>query len=135
MNHSVRQDRLEQLVLKEIRPAFDAYRYRVTVSQKETDNSKRMESLRGKLKRLNELYIDGAIEKADYDAKRASYNAELSRFEPSRTVDTTALENLLNQPWESLYGDLDAGGKSAFWMSMIDHITWDGANISIEFKR
>lgn len=134
MNHSVRQDRLEQLVLKEIRPAFDAYRYKVTVLQKEADNSKRIETLRAKLKRLNELYIDGAIEKADYDTKRASYNAELSRLEPARAVDTTALENLLNQPWESLYGDLDADGKSAFWMSMIDYITWDGANISIEFK-
>jgi transcriptional regulator with XRE-family HTH domain len=63
-----------------------------------------------------------------------SHNAELSRLEPSRAVDTTAIENLLNQPWESLYGDLDADGKSSFWCSMIDHITWDGANISIEFK-
>ena len=135
MNLSLRQDRLEQMMLDEIRPAFDAFKYHVEVEQSQTDNSERIKSLRGKLKRLNELYVDGAIEKVDFDAKRADYMHQISVLSEQRINDTTEIETLLNQPWETLYNRLEnPKDKAQFWRAMVGSIVWNGKTISIRFK-
>ena len=134
MNRSLRQDRLEQMMLDEIRPAFDAFKYRVEVDQSQPDNSERIKSLRAKQKRLTEMYIDGAIDRGAYDARKASINAEISRLEPHRINDTKEIETLLNQPWETLYNGLtDLQAKASFWRVMVKAVRWDGKKISIEF--
>jgi DNA invertase Pin-like site-specific DNA recombinase len=132
-NVSLRQDRLEQMMLTQIRPAFDAYKYRVEIEQSKTDNSERIESIRGKLKRLNELYIDGAIERDVFDAKRADYKARIEQLTPQRINDTDEVQKLLNSPWETLYNDLDEKGRGAFWRSIVRCVRWDGKDIEIDF--
>lgn len=132
-NVSLRQDRLEQMMLTEIRPAFDAYKYRVEIEQSKTDNSERIESIRGKLKRLNELYIDGAIERDVFDAKRADYKARIEQLTPQRINDTAEVQKLLNSPWETLYNELDEKGRGAFWRSVVRCVRWDGKDIEIDF--
>ena len=134
MNRSLRQDRLEQMMLKEIRPAFDAYKYHVEVEQSKADNSERIKTLRSKLKRLNELYVDGVIERADFDAKRADLNAQIRSLSAQRITDTKSIEMALNAPWDTLYNDLDEPGRSAFWRTIVDSIAWNGKDISIQFK-
>lgn len=133
MNHGLRQDRLEQMLLTQIRPAFDAYKYRVEIEQSKTDNSERIESIRGKLKRLNELYIDGAIDRAVFDSKRADYKARIEQLTPQRINDTTEVQKLLNSPWETLYNGLDEKGRGAFWRSIVRCVRWDGKDIEIDF--
>ena len=133
MNHGLRQDRLEQMMLTRIRPAFDAYKYKVELEQSQADNSERIEALRGKLKRLNDLYIDGAIDKDAYDARRASYRAEIDRLDAPRINDTSEVERLLNEPWETLYNGLDEKGRGAFWRSIVRCVRWDGKDIEIDF--
>lgn len=133
MNHGLRQDRLEQMLLTQIRPAFDAHKYRVEIEQSKTDNSERIESIRGKLKRLNELYIDGAIDRAVFDAKRADYKARIEQLTPQRINDTTDVQKLLNSPWETLYNGLDEKGRGAFWRSIVRCVRWDGKDIEIDF--
>ena len=137
MGRTVRQDRIEQFLLNSIRPAFNDYKYRVEIEQNEhnaDNNSERIERLRAKLKRLNDLYIDGAIDKDEYDRRKASYNAEIDRLEPHRTIDMSEVETLLNQPWETLYNELDsADAKAAFWRSMIKSVYFDGMDLSIDF--
>lgn len=134
---TVRQDRIERFLLESIRPAFNAYKYKVELEQNErnnTDNSKRIERLRDKLKRLTDLYIDGAISRDEYDRRKASYTADIARLEPQRTVDMSELEMLLNQPWETLYNELDsADAKASFWRSIISVVYFDGKNLSIDF--
>ena len=131
---TLRQEQIEQFLLESIRPAFNAYKYRVEVDRAETDNSERIERLRGKLKRLTDLYIDGAISKDEYDRRRVSYNAEIDRLEPQRTNDISEIETLLNMPWETLYNELDtADAKGAFWRSMIKTVYFDGKDLTIDF--
>ena len=137
LNAVIRQDRIEQFLLNSIRPAFDAYKYRVEIEQNERNadnNSERIERLRDKLKRTTELYIDGAISRDEYDRRRASYNADIARLEPQRTVDMSEMETLLNMPWETLYNELDSSdAKGAFWRSMIKTVYFDGTNLTIDF--
>lgn len=131
---TVRQDRIEQFLLDSIRPAFDDYKYSVEIEQKETDNSERIERIRGKLNRLTELYIDGAISKDEYDRRRTDYNDQIDRLEPKRIVDMSEIETLLNQPWESLYNDLDsAEAKGAFWRTIIKAVYFNGTDLRIDF--
>ena len=134
MDRTIRQDRLEQFLLDSIRPAFNAFKYKVEIERNETDNSERIERIRGKLNRLTELYIDGAISKDDYDQRRASYNAQIDSLEPRRINDMSEMENLLNQPWESLYNTLEtAEEKGAFWRSMVKAVYFNGMDIRIDF--
>ena len=137
MGRTVRQDRIEQFLLQSIRPAFDAYKYRVEIEQNERDvsnYSERIDRLRDKLKRLTDLYIDGAITRDEYDRRRASYNDEIDRLEPHRTVDMSEMEMLLNQPWETLYNELDtADAKASFWRAIVNAVYFDGMDLSIDF--
>lgn len=134
---TVRQDRIEQFLLESIRPAFNAYKYRVEIDrdgQNADNSSERIERLRAKLKRLTDLYIEGAISKDEYDRRRASYNAEIDRLEPQRTNDISEVEALLNLPWETLYNELDsADAKGAFWRAMIKTVYFDGTDLTIDF--
>lgn len=135
MNRSLRQDRLEQMMLDEIRPAFDAFKYHVEVDQSQPDNSERIKALKSKQKRLTEMYIDGAIDRDTYDARKASISAEISGLEPRRIDDTKEIETLLNQPWETLYNRLEnPQDRGQFWRAMVGSIVWDGKTISIRFK-
>lgn len=134
MSATVRQDRLEQYLLDEIRPAFDAYKYKVTLRKTEADNSERVNALRKKLSRLTEVYVDGAISKEKYDERRNALNAEISALSVETDNDITELENLLNRPWETLYNELDEPERRAmFWRSIIKAVYTDGTEFEIEF--
>ena len=134
MSANVRQDRLEQYLLDEIRPAFDAYKYKVHLRKTESDNSERIRTLKKKLSRLTEVYIDGAVSKEKYDERRNELNAEISSLSVATDDDTTELESILNRPWETLYNELDEPERrAAFWRSIIKAVYFDGHDFEIEF--
>lgn len=135
MTANVRQDRLEQYLLDTIRPAFDAYKYKVEFQRTDSDNSERIATLRKKLSRLTEVYVDGAIDREKYETRRNALNDEISALSAQTSDDTERLEMLLNQPWETLYRNLDRfEDRAEFWRTLLKAVYFDGSDFFIEFN-
>lgn len=135
MTANVRQDRLEQYLIDTIRPAFDAYKYKVEVQRADSDNSERVAALRKKLSRLTEVYIEGAIDREKYETRRNALNDEISALSAQTSDDIERLEILLNQPWETLYRNLDRlEDRAEFWRALLKAVYFDGSDFFIEFN-
>lgn len=113
---------MEKLVLEQIEPELN--RYRITVKAKQKPKASRG-SIEGKMKRLNDLYIDGMIDRAEFDKRRAEYQAALEEppAPPSLPVS-----------WREMYNSLSKKKKNVLWKTTIHHIVVKDKKIDISFE-
>lgn len=128
--NTITQRELEQKVLAQMQPALD--RYKLIVKQRARDEKKNEETrkkLKEKLKRLTDLYIDGMIDRAMFDKRKAEIDRQLEDLAPQPEIPELATN------WKTLYDKLNTEQKSALWRAFCDHITVDrDRNVSIAFE-
>ena len=89
-----------------------------------------VKKLRGKIDRLNELYIEGNISKAEYERRRTALEAQISTL----TAVKGNVPKVFNGPWKEAYKKLDGIKKNVLWKSVIDQIVVNAdKTISIKF--
>ena len=127
-HNMISQKKLEPKVLDEV----DEYVHDLEIhaqsrkAVKQTDVKK----LRGKLDRLNELYIEGNISKAEYERRRTALEAQISTL----TAVKGNVPKVFNGPWKEAYKRLDGIKKNILWKSVIDQIVVNAdKTISIKF--
>jgi hypothetical protein len=124
----ISQKKLEPKVLDEV----DEYVHDLEIhaqsrkAVKQTDVKK----LRGKLDRLNELYIEGNISKAEYERRRTALEAQISTL----TAVKGNVPKVFNGTWKEAYKRLDEVKKNVLWKSVVDCIIVNAdKTISIKF--
>lgn len=124
----ISQKKLEPKVLDEV----DEYVHDLEIhaqsrkAVKQTDVKK----LRGKLDRLNELYIEGNISKSEYERRRTALEAQISTL----TAVKGNVPKVFNGPWKEAYKRLDEVKKNVLWKSVVDCIIVNAdKTISIKF--
>lgn len=126
----IEQNKLERKVLDQIEPQLA--KYRVIVKSRKTDEKKNeaeRKKIAKKKKRLNELYVDGFIDRAEYEARRKAFDDQLEELRPSEALPELEADFVL------MYNKLNAEKKVAFWRSVVDHITVDREKtVSIAFN-
>ena len=116
----------ERQVLKTIEPKLA--RYTVTLKKrdysKESALKKRFEE---KLRRLTDLYVDGIITRAEFDAKRKEYK---------KAIDSIVIPTIpeLPETWQEVYEKLDNQKKNILWKTVINHITIKDKKVDIYFE-
>lgn len=102
---------------------FELSAYEVEVEQ----NKDKIKNAEEKIRRLQDLYIDGKISKEAFDNKYTALNKLME--EESQKTDIKRItaakktyEKLLNMNITEIYKKLDDNGKSNFWHSFIDFI-------------
>lgn len=122
------EPRLEGWLLDHIQPQLDAY-----VAQFDVQEAQRRQAvvdvsaIQRKLSRLQDLYVDGVIDRAAYDEKyRALIQqqdaAEAARAAQSAGRDLEPLRQLLAGDFRSIYATLSPQERHTLWASVIDHI-------------
>ena len=122
------EPRLEGWLLDHIQPQLDAY-----VAQFDVQEAQRRQAvvdvgaIQRKLSRLQDLYVDGVIDRAAYDEKyRALIQqqdaAEAARAAQSAERDLGPLRQLLAGDFRSIYATLSPQERHTLWASVIDHI-------------
>lgn len=126
---NITQKDLEKKVLDQIGPAFADYK--VIVKRQQRDN-KAISSSRAKLmqkkNRLTELFVDGLIDRAEFDRRRTEIEYSLTALEPVQDLP------YIKTNFKEMYGKLSPDKKAVFWRAFIKDITvYRDRNISISF--
>lgn len=141
-NHTINEKKLENWLIDNLLTKLNEYVIKVSSIEEKTQNKKaviKVDDLKDKLERLNELYIEGRItrEKYDNDYKTTQDKIkELSKSEDiSKKRDLSHYKKLLDSSSViGLYNKLNDENKRLFWYKYIDHIEQDINNTEEPFK-
>lgn len=117
-------DNLEQYVNNEIAKVK-------SISEKKNpaiDNTKKIEELQKEMKRLTIAYRKGRVEEDEYDADYTELEKELKKLETvekPEEKDLTALKELMESDYRTIYVALDRPHRKAFWRKIIKEFTVD----------
>lgn len=90
------------------------------------------DALKKKLARLSELWVDELIGKEDYKRQYEALTAALAAIpEDERSIDMTAIRSRFSGDWKSVYEELSADGKRAFWRQCLGAIYLDPETRSV----
>ncbi len=119
------EKKLEEFLLSNLDRLLDQYRAKTKAElEGRPDPSREIKRLEGKLARIKDLYIDGEIDRADFDSRSAPVKAELDRLrEDSAAAEAERLEAVdLPPDWAQTYNTLPDEGKQLFWRKIIRRI-------------
>lgn len=116
-------DNLEQYVQNEVINVRE-----ITQKNKPAiDNSKKIDSIKKEMERLNKMYRKGNIEEDEYDAEFAVLKKDLKMLEAAMVMpkerDLTALKQLVESDYRTIYEALDREHRKAFWRNIIKEFT------------
>ena len=128
-HNTITQRELEQKVLEIVSPMFADYR--VIVKQRQKDNaaiSSKRNKLIQKKQRLTELYLDGIIERSEFDRRKNEIESILTELEPAPELPE------IHTDFKGMYGKLTNEKKAVFWRAFLSGITVDrDKNVNVEF--
>jgi len=88
-----------------------------------------------KIERLNDLYIDGRINKDKYEKEYNNYQSLINEGKKKhKKADLSHIKKLLDKDVRSHYNSLNNVEKRAFWGTFIDRIEIDKEHFDIFFK-
>ena len=114
---------IHDLIGEELRPR----EYEIGQDQ-EPDRSKQIDTIRRKIDRLKELYINDLIDMETYKVDLIEYRAQLEELEQEPLKrDLSGLKALLELDIPGIYKKLSEAEKRRFWRGFVDHISIDKA--------
>lgn len=122
LGNTITEREMEHQVLDQIEAELD--RYYVEFNNKEQRRAPRS-NIEGRMNRLKDLYIDGLIDRAEFDRRRAEYAAALE-VPPAPPV--------LPQSWRVLYDGLTKEQKNVAWKSTFQSVIVKDKHVIISFE-
>lgn len=87
------------------------------------DNTKKIAAIKKEMDRLNKMYRKGNIEEDEYDDEFAVLKKDLKTLEAAMEIpkerDLTALKELIESDYRTIYESLDREHRKAFWRNII----------------
>ena len=118
-------DNLEQYITDEILRVTEIKEKK----QPKIDNTKKIDDIKKEIARLNNMYRKGRIEDDEYDKEYSILEKELKHLQsleqPQEEKDLTALKELLESDFRTLYEALDKPHRKAFWRKIIKEFSVD----------
>lgn len=124
VNETMLEDWLLENVEDEINKFLVNYTAKAKAEKRRKPSADRA-TIRRKLDRLRDLYVDDLIDKASYKAEYDRYTAQLAEIPPEPEkpkVDIQALQNFLKSNFKSTYSNLDRERRRTLWRGIIREI-------------
>ena len=128
----ISEKRIERYLLENIQSLYSDHCHVVELerAKKQKDNPEaKLSEVRERLLRLKDIYLDGMIDKAVYEAdyvKLKQKEAELSvLIDKTPTVRTAAWQVVESSNFQETYQSLSRENKRRFWQSLISRITFE----------
>lgn len=119
-NQVVKEKELEKQLLDIITSTVDAVTVEKEPRQKKAKQKKPVDNTK-KINRLNDLYIDGKIDKATYDKKYIELTNQIVRHENEPTKQ--AVPERFDTSVRDLYENMNNLQKRTFWRNLVHHVT------------
>lgn len=124
-NKRISEESIEKYLLAYLEPEIE--RYNIATKEKAARAKKIDRSaIEDKIKRTNDLYINGLISLDDCKAKVSALREQLEQPEEPEQRPITLPNN-----WKEMYAELDREKKRSFWRSIIKEI-WLNENREVE---
>lgn len=130
-SHTVGEKKIEKQLLDNLEQYIANEVVKVTAigdkAKPDVDNTKKIEELKKEMARLNKMFRKGNIEEDEYDKDVAEVKGKLKKLEaamdkqPER--DLSALKQLAESDYRSIYESLDRQHRKAFWRNIIKQFT------------
>lgn len=130
---------LERKIVSMIKPEIEKYIAEYEIETKPIrDNSARILSLRSKIEKLTDLYLNDLITMTEFKEKKESFESmilELTKETGTKKEkDMSGLKNILNMDIDEIYWNMDVDERNRFWRAFVDRIYIDkNRNIEIIF--
>lgn len=117
--HIVNEKKLEKWMLDNIEED-----YKVQVTMKPKQKTEDPKKYKDRLRRLNEMYLMGNIDQAEYKAKSADLQQKIAELSKIPSLKT---QNFVSN-WKDLYYELDEEHRRSFWHKLVKEIHIDLEN-------
>ena len=131
----IREETIETWLFEHIGAELDKTEaeYRIEAQKRRNiSESTEKATIKGKLKRLKELYINDLIDIEEYKKDYEMYTAALSRFSAPAPEDAppdfSAVRKILDADYRKIYDGLTREEKRTLWRSLIKEIRVDAEN-------
>lgn len=115
----ISEPKMERYLLNHLDGILSELRYKAEISGKDRKDSERKKKrLQAKMERLKEVYIDGDMEKTEYQERKRNIERELNAI-PTASAPVPELP----KDWKGIYMELSKDRKQAFWKKTIKTIT------------
>lgn len=94
--------------------------------RKDIDNTNKIAEVKKEINRLNTMFRKGRIEEEEYDKEYAILENDLKKLESvekPQERDLSALKQLMESDYKTIYEALDKPHKKAFWRKIINEFT------------
>lgn len=138
-NHAIREDFIEKLLLLNSRNILELKITNWEIKQniaKKNSTSLNKVTIKNKLEKLKNLYLNDLISLEDYKKDYDNYNKLLNYKEEIKKceADINFIRDFLKSNYEETYKNLDEKGKQRFWKNLLTYITIDkNHNIDLYF--
>lgn len=142
-NHYVLEKKIEKQLIEEfsriVKDENINVKFTPSPMKEHTKNNKeKISNISSKIERLKNLYIDGYVEREDFDIKYKTLNLELEKLKESEsTIGSETLrviQKFKNINFEDLYNKLNRENKRAFWRRFIKEIRIDNDSFTIVYQ-
>ena len=116
------EKKLESYLLDHLKQLYSEYCGEFEERRKRAkDHTSEIKRLSGQLERLRDLYIDGEIERNDYDSRSTRIKAEIEHLQADGSDD---LPKPLDLPddWTDVYHGMSDSAKRTFWRTVLSKI-------------
>lgn len=132
---SLSEKRIEEQLLERLRGDLEELVISAEVKAAPTKKKpSQIGKLNEQLRRLNVAYFAGNMPDEEYkkaadDLKKKIEQATLEDQQGEKPADLTAIKNLLNTDFETIYATLTSQEKQLFWRAIIESMTFDGKTL------
>ncbi len=126
----ITEKKIERYLLDMVKAKAEEYAItsrRLNGSHKEKSYKPEIASIRAKISRVKELYINDIISLEECKEQNSALNARLEdlleKDRPAKTIDLSKIQEVLQTGWESDYADISKSEKQEFWRILIKEIT------------
>ena len=123
------EGKIERYIMETIDAKLSRYRMefsRLRDGRRERNFQAEISSVKTKLSRLKELYLDELISLEEFKADQAALKARLAELveqaRPVRVPNLEKAEMILYQGWQAAYENLDRASRRDFWRLLIKEI-------------
>ena len=124
------EKRIEQYLIDNVERLLQDYIFTIKkIEESKTQTVSNRKSVELKMKRLNDLYVEGFIDLDKYKADYESLKNSIIDDEETKAKDLTAVYSFLNSGFKNIYSTLSDVEKQVLWRSVIKYIIIDGHEV------
>lgn len=128
----IMEHNLESYLIEHMSELVEDYAASIAQSQEQAkDAEKQISNIKGRLKRLKDVYLDGDIIRAEYIEEASKLKAKLAELE-NQKVPLSPF-NQLPDDWKEMYSQLSQEGKRDFWHRTVRRIEINGHKVKKVF--